>query len=487
MASVIGERTRLTARFPRRSTRGVILGLGLAQVVLCAVAVAGTLIGFWTGLWVIFGPVVLVSAALIPTWFTGRPFVLWIPYLGRWVWKIVTKQTIYRARPLEPRPVGTLALPGDGARLRVLADPISGAGFVHDPTERTLTAIAAVSATDSFVLAEGSRQDGIAAQFGALLAGFCVDSESGIDRISITMRAVSDSGEAVQHHFDSKGTEEISAEAWEVYNEYLQLSRTRSVRHEAWIAIRLNMTRRHVAQMIRAAGGGVAGGVEVLRERMGTLRNEISDAQVRFDGWCSAEDVSMLARTAYDADAQADLDAHPEVGRSLTGAGPIAVDEAFTYFRTEAGYQRVMWIVDWPRKQTTAGFLQNLVISQVRHTFALLYEPIPTARAIRSARGAATQAETSRMWNAKSGATDTSERVRERQALREEEGALEEGHGAMRFAGLVSVSGQTLEELRSATAQVKTAALRSGCELRVIGGEQASSFIAAALPFGRGL
>ena len=103
------------------------------------------------------------------------------------------------------------------------------------------------------------------------------------------------------------------------------------------------------------------------------------------------------------------------------------------------------------------------------------------------ARRASTSAETSRMWERKSGAVDRVERKRERSALAREEEALESGHGALNFAGLVTVSGHTLDELRMATEQVRTAALRSGCELRVIGGEQASAFIAGALPFGRGL
>ena len=152
-----------------------------------------------------------------------------------------------------------------------------------------------------------------------------------------------------------------------------------------------------------------------------------------------------------------------------------------------SGYQRVLLVVEWPRKETTAGFLQHLVVAQVRHTFALICEPIPKGKAMSQAKRSSTQAETSRIWEQKSGAVDTVDRRRERAALAREEEALESGHGALNFAGLVTVSGHTLDELRVATESVRTAAAQSGCELRVIGGEQASAFIAGALPFGRGL
>lgn len=477
---------RLTARFPRRSQRGVIAGISGVQLGLLGAALVFTVAGLWLGRAGMAVPV-MVLLGVAPTWWTGRPLVNWVPYLGRWLLRGATGQRTYRARPLAPRPAGALGLPGDAARLRVLSDALSGAGLVHDPTTRTLTAVARVSASDSFVLAESERQDSVASGFGSVLAAFCEDAGSGVDRVQVLLRAISDSGEEVRAHFESEGTLEVSSAAHELYGEYLAASRVRSVRHEAWVSIRLKMTARGVAGSVRAAGGGVTGGAEVLRERMQHLRSRLGDAQVNFEGWCSSGDIAVLARTAYDPDSLAELEAHPEVGRSLAGAGPLAVDEAFTYFRTESGYQRVLWVVEWPRKQATAGFLQRLVIAQIRHTFTMVYEPIPTRRAITSARAASTAAETSRMWERKSGAIDTKERQRERQALENEENALEEGHGAMRFAGLVTVSADDLQELRVVTDQARTAAAQSGCELRILGGEQASAFIAGALPFGRGL
>ncbi|MDN5685834.1 MAG: hypothetical protein L0G94_04010 [Brachybacterium sp.] len=481
------ERKRVTARFPRRSSRGIIMGLGKAQLALLGVAFLSVIASFTTQRWIVFGAVVLVSLALVPTWFTGRPLIGWVPLLWQWIRRSVRGQRKYRVRPLTPRPAGTLGLPGDAARLRVLAEPLTGAGLVHDPTKQTLTAVALIEPADSFALSEGDQQDVVAGGWGSLLASFCTDASNGVSRVGAVLRAVSDGGEEITNWFRAQGTSAVSAEAYEAYEDYLAGSRTDSIRHEAFLSITLDMKSRGVAALIRQSGGGVTGGAEVLRSRMEYLRSQLSSAALSFQWWVSSDDVAVLTRTAYDPDAQPELEAHPEVGRSLAGAGPMALDEAFTYFRTEAGYQRVLLVVEWPRKETTAGFLQHLIVAQVRHTFALICEPIPTRKAMNQARRASTSAETSRQWERKSGAVDTVERKKERRALEREEEALEAGHGALNFAGLVTVSGATLDELRVATEQVRTAALRSGCELRIIGGEQASAFIAGALPFGRGL
>ena len=487
MSAQTTQEQRITARFPRLSGRGLIMGLGVAQLSLIAVAFVSVIAAFTTGRWLVFAAVIVVSLALVPTWFTGRPLVLWIPLLGQWVRRKVTGQTKYRVRPMAPRPAGTLGLPGDAARLRVLVDERTGAGMLHDPSTRTLTAIAKVEPADSFALAEGSSQDVVAGAWGSLLASFCTDSSGGVTRVGALLRSVSDGGEEVRTWFEEHGSPEVSPAAYEAYADYLSLSRTDSIRHESFVSITLNMKAARVGALIRQAGGGVTGGAEVLRNRMEYLRGQLAAASLSFVSWVSSDDVAVLGRTAYDPDVQPELEAHPGVGRSLAGAGPMALDESFTYLRTESGYQRVLLVVEWPRKETTAGFLQHLVVAQVRHTFALICEPIPKGKAMSQAKRSSTQAETSRIWEQKSGAVDTVDRRRERAALAREEEALESGHGALNFAGLVTVSGHTLDELRVATESVRTAASQSGCELRVIGGEQASAFIAGALPFGRGL
>ena len=59
---------------------------------------------------------------------------------------------------MKPRPAGTLALPGDAARLRQWVDPETDAVMVHDPHAATLTAIVGVS-HPAFVLLDPAEQE----------------------------------------------------------------------------------------------------------------------------------------------------------------------------------------------------------------------------------------------------------------------------------------------------------------------------------------
>ena len=65
------------------------------------------------------------------------------------------------------------------------------------------------------------------------------------------------------------------------------------------------------------------------------------------------------------------------------------------------------------------------------------------------------------------------------------ERALIAGHTDLRFTGLVAVTAATREALASAVAQVERAATQCCCETRVLYGQQARAFLAAALPLAR--
>jgi len=65
------------------------------------------------------------------------------------------------------------------------------------------------------------------------------------------------------------------------------------------------------------------------------------------------------------------------------------------------------------------------------------------------------------------------------------ERALIAGHADLRFTGLIAVTAGTKEELDSALSQVQRAATQCGCETRLLLGQQARAFTAAALPLAR--
>lgn len=67
----------------------------------------------------------------------------------------------------------------------------------------------------------------------------------------------------------------------------------------------------------------------------------------------------------------------------------------------------------------------------------------------------------------------------------QQEADLTAGHGVLRYTGLISVSAVSAEELDAAVAAVEQAAIQASCETRLLVGQQAQAFTAAALPLCR--
>ena len=65
------------------------------------------------------------------------------------------------------------------------------------------------------------------------------------------------------------------------------------------------------------------------------------------------------------------------------------------------------------------------------------------------------------------------------------EQALISCHADLRFTGLIAITAPTKDQLDAAVSQLQRAATQSGCETRLLLGQQARSFTAAALPLAR--
>ena len=184
-------------RFGRRSSRGLLLGFSAARVACIAAAAAvfipSLLIAGIVGtaatavVWVS-----LLAAAFVP--WAGRPLIETAPTAAHFLVRRLQRQTTYAVRPSEPRPAGTLALPGDAAALRWLWHPGTGAVMVHDPHEQTLTAVAHVS-HPAYVLLSPDEQSRRVQGWGRALAGLAASGTCA--RVQILESAQPDSGRGI--------------------------------------------------------------------------------------------------------------------------------------------------------------------------------------------------------------------------------------------------------------------------------------------------
>ena len=67
------------------------------------------------------------------------------------------------------------------------------------------------------------------------------------------------------------------------------------------------------------------------------------------------------------------------------------------------------------------------------------------------------------------------------------EAELTRGHGILRRAGFIAVSGTDPDELAAGCAVIEQAAIQASLETRRAYGQQAQAFVAAALPLCRGI
>ena len=114
-----------------------------------------------------------------------------------------------------------------------------------------------------------------------------------------------------------------------------------------------------------------------------------------------------------------------------------------------------------------------------------LCTPMRTDQAVRDIRKKKVEYISDRAQRAKIGQIEDASQSAEYQDVLRQEGDLTAGHGLLRYTGLIAVTAPTVEELDSAVAAIEQAAIQASCETRLLVGQQAAAFTAAALPLAR--
>ncbi|QQS00229.1 MAG: PrgI family protein [Austwickia sp.] len=470
-------------KFSRLTRRGVLLGLSVAQLVTLGIG-GLTLVGaFYAGggmLLAYTAPIWVLCAAL--TWIPvgGRPVVEWLPVTFWWLWRVTGGQLLYRRRIVRPRPVGTLALPGDAARLREFIDPESGACMIHDPDAATLTVVCEV-AHPAFVLLDPGEQERRVTTWGRALATVCRSGR--IATLQVLERTLPDSGTGLAEWWTAHGTPDGSWAA-DTYAELIERAGPAGERHATTISLSLDM--KAAARQIRTAGGGIKGAAGVLRQEMSTLVSALRSADLAPSGWLNAGQIAVILRSAYDPAIASALERHGQIGRDLATAGPVAVTETWGNLRTDSAHHAVLWISEWPRSLVYPGFAAPILLSTgIQRAVSLIYTPMRSDQAARDIRRKKVEYISDAAQRARLGQIEDASQSAEFQDVLQQEADLTAGHGVLRVTGLISVSAPSIDDLEAAVAAITQAAIQSSCETRRLVGQQAAAFTAAALPLCR--
>ncbi|MFB7776334.1 SCO6880 family protein [Streptomyces bauhiniae] len=471
-------------KFPHRSRRGVLLGLsvpqltvaGLTGLLLLAVVLARGVVG---ALQLI--PLWAVIALLVFVRHRGRALADWAPIVGRYALRRLRGQLLWLTRPSgRPAREGLLHLPGTAASLRVVTAPDGSYGAVHDPHSGTLTAVVKVSARAYALLDPGTQQANVGG-WGRALAALARTGQ--IARVQVIERTVPDSGDALRRYWEEYGRPDAPL-AGAIYSELIQSAGPAAAPHEAYVAVSLDT--KAARRLINQAGGGLTGSFSVLAQLMSTFDQAARTAGLTPNGWLTAREIAAVVRTAYDPKALAALDRWSTTGRpeaEPSAAGPVVVVEKADHIATDSALHATYWVENWPRNETSAGFLHQLLFTGgVRRTLSLSYEPKQLDAALRDVQRKKASVIADAAERARRGQVDSEADSIEYQDIKNRERQLIAGHADVALTGLLTVSADSEDELRSACAIVETAAVGAQLDIRPLTWQQAEAFTAAALP-----
>src|SRR3954470_14516052 len=470
-------------KFSRLTRRGVLLGLSGSQLVVVGFGAIMLVFALYFGggpslMYVV--PVLLICAALAFVGVVGRKLIEWLPIVARWMWRSTGGQLLFRRHIVKPRPSGTLALPGDAARLRQWFDPESGAVMVHDPHVATLTAIVGVT-HPAFILLDPAEQQRRVTSWGRVLATACRSGR--IASLQVMERTLPDSGKGLADWWSEHGRQDDSWTST-TYAELIGRAGPAGERHASTVSVSLDLKK--AARAVRAAGGGNRGAAAVLRQEMSTITAALRAADLTPSQWLGPGDLAVILRSAYDPVVAGALERHGDLGRDLATAGPVAVTENWSTVRSDSAHHCVLWISEWPRSLVYPGFLAPMLLSSgVRRTFTLLYTPMRTDQAARDIRKKKTEYISDAAQRQRIGQIEDAQHSAEYADVLQQEADLTAGHGVLRATGLIAISAPDLQELERAVAEIEQAAIQASCETRRLWGQQAQAFSAAALPLCR--
>ncbi|MEW1889745.1 SCO6880 family protein [Streptomyces sp. NPDC085659] len=473
-----------TVKFPHRSRRGVLLGLTVPQLVVAGLT--GLLL-----LAVILARGVVGALQLIPLWAViallvfvrhrGRALADWAPIVVRYALRRMRGQLVWLTRPSRrPTREGLLHLPGTAASLRVTTAPDGRYGAVHNPHTGTLTAVVKVSSRAYALLDPGTQQANVGG-WGRALAALARTGQ--IARIQVIERTIPDSGDALRRYWEEHGRPDTPM-AGAIYNELIQSAGPAAAPHEAYVAVSLDT--KAARRLINQAGGGLTGAFSVLAQLTSTFDQAARTAGLTPTGWLTAREIAAVVRTSYDPKALTPLDRWSTAGRpeaEPAAAGPVVVVEKADHIATDSAVHTTYWVENWPRTETSAGFLHQLLFTGgVRRTLSLSYEPKNLDAALRDVQRKKSSVIADAAERTRRGQVDSEADSIEYQDIKSRERQLIAGHADVALTGLLTVSADTEDELRTACAVVETAAVGAQLDLRPLTWQQAEAFTAAALP-----
>ena len=498
-------------RFGPRERRGLIAGWRGGQITAVAAGLVLAVLALRSRPTVpsVVAAVVAAGGGVAVAWWpvAGRTAEEWLPTVVRWTLGGGGRRRLHPSRqaarghclgpdgqPCLPSPGagrraarGTRARPPAGpfGRLAMLsADGEDGrpVAVVLDRRTRTFTAVLEVRG-HTFALLGPREKDGRVAGWASVLASLARE-RSAVHRLQWLATTVPDDGDALRRHLDERGVLTRGSAAQHSYRELLASSGATTCRHDVLLAVQVRAAGLSGRATRAAAGGGDAGATAVLLREVTGLRRQLEGADVVVE---RALDPRALAIAIRRTTGAAPVGTSPGCPPCPVGwPWPAATEEEWACVHTDATWHATYWIAEWPRVDVGPEFLGPLLLGSVRRSVSVVMEPVSPTRAVRQVEQARTADLADAELRRRGGFLSTARREREAEGAGRREAELADGHASFRFAGYVTVTAPSKDQLVEACEATEQAAGQCRLDLRRLFGEQEAAY-ATALPLAVGL
>lgn len=489
------EREDRTYRFDPDDGAGIFLGLGAIQ---CALVGSGLLCGvgaLTAGLPLPVAAVPVVAAAAVSfARIGGHAAWEWLPLGAGWAVALLRGRRRWFPRlPLTAAGTGDQPAPMppclDG--LGIVEVPWRGRlglGAVHDAERHTLTAVVRV-AGPQFVVEPRTDQERLLAGWGDVLNQFAVEGGA------VTHLTWSDlaSPSGLEEHRawlpDTEATGRLRNELRPAYDELLAEASASAASHETLVTITASQDR--LGRHHRSRGEDPLDGLgRALVSTTEALLRGLQNAGLSVGDPLTGPDLRRMIRRRVDP-----LDVRPSqqrVGRLVerlglvtsATAGPGALEVSWRHLRADAAFHRTYHVATWPRLAVPPAWLEPfLSAGGITRTMTVVLAPIASHQSRRQIERDLVKLESDADTKAQQGRRVDARHRRATQSLLDREEELVAGYAEIGYAGLITVTAATIDELEEHAEIVEQLAREAGMELRCLDGRQDVGW-AAALPLG---
>lgn len=485
---------------PARSRSGLMLGLSGSQLIgagiVFSLAVMTMILRFPLPL--TFFLIVVGGTAAVGRW-QGEALLAWIGMFLRLGWATVCGHDKWFARvPLTAVPDAEEASDGSkavtvdlppvlaGLTITSVPDelaPMGPIGVVLDERKGRATAVLRVSGRQ-FALVAPEEKDRLLDGWGRVLATFATRRPV----VQVSWSAVGTPSGLGEHRawVAEQGGVERVAEAAASYEDLLAATTTgRTSEHEVIAAVTVSKAR---------LGGRRRPGQEsrevrlmsALVDAVRQMERQLGMAKLNVSAPLTAEEIAGLVRGRIDPERQRNRRTALSAGSGLeagepTNAGPLAMVDHGAWVEVDGRAVASYLIAEWPGRAQHAAWMEPFLrwTGSVERAVTVLFEPVAPQASDRQVNRDMSRLEADAEVKESRGMRVTARHRKEHAQVQEREQELLAGFREASYAGLVTISADTVEELYDGMDDVETHAQNASIDLRLLWGRQPAAWAAS--------